>query len=65
MSNAEIRLTKLLNERIVINDGGMGTMIDHYNLSENDFGAKEYEGCNEYLVITLPDIIEEIHLAYL
>jgi len=65
MSNAEIRLTKLLNERIVINDGGMGTMIDHYNLSENDFGAKEYEGCNEYLVITRPDIIEEIHLAYL
>lgn len=65
MSNTEIRLTELFNERIVIIDGGMGTMIDHYNLSENDFGAKEYEGCNEYLVVTRPDIIEEIHLAYL
>lgn len=65
MSNPEIRLTELLNERIVIIDGGMGTSIDDYNLSEIDFGAKKYEGCNEYLVITRPDIIEEIHLAYL
>jgi len=46
MSNTEIRLTELLNERIVIIDGGMGTMIDDYNLLESDFGAKKYEGCN-------------------
>src|SRR6185369_3526016 len=30
-----------------------------------DFGGAEYEGCNEYLTITRPDVIEDVHRAYL
>ena len=65
MSDIESRLRNILNERVVIIDGAMGTMIDKYTLSEVDFGGKQYEGCNEYLVMTRPDIIEEIHSLYL
>ncbi len=65
MSDIESRLRNILNERVVVIDGAMGTMIDKYSLSVVDFGGKQYEGCNEYLVMTRPDIIEEIHLSYL
>ena len=65
MSDIESRLRNILNERVVIIDGAMRTMIGKYTLSEVDFGGKQYEGCNEYLVMTRPDIIEEIHSLYL
>ncbi|MCM3454705.1 methionine synthase [Heyndrickxia oleronia] len=54
-----------LKKRILILDGAMGTMIQSKNLSASDFGGEEYEGCNEYLSITAPKIIEEIHREYL
>jgi 5-methyltetrahydrofolate--homocysteine methyltransferase len=65
MNNIESRLRKILDERVVIIDGAMGTMIDKYTLSEADFGGKQYEGCYDYLTLTRPDIIEEIHILYL
>lgn len=46
-------------------DGAMGTMLQNANLSADDFGGEEYEGCNEYLTITSPSLIERIHLEYL
>jgi len=54
---------KLLREKIVVLDGAMGTNIQRRNLSADDFGG--LEGCNEYLVVTRPDIIEEIHASFL
>ncbi|MDE6271865.1 MAG: homocysteine S-methyltransferase family protein [Muribaculaceae bacterium] len=45
-------------------DGAMGTMIQRYGLTEEDFG-KGREGCNDVLVLTRPDIISEIHREYL
>jgi 5-methyltetrahydrofolate--homocysteine methyltransferase len=65
MSDIESRLRKILDERVVIIDGAMGTMLDKYTLSEADFGGKQYEGCYDYLTLTRPDIIEEIHTLYL
>ncbi len=69
MSNARAaRVAKLLQlscERILVLDGAMGTSIQNYNLSANDFGGATYEGCNEYLVITKPSVIAEIHRSYL
>ena len=59
------RLKELLAERIVILDGAMGTMIQGRNLTEDDFGGEQYEGCNEYLSITRPDVIQSIHEEYL
>lgn len=54
-----------MQEKIVIFDGAMGTSIQKYNLSAQDFGGPELEGCNENLVVTRPDVIAEIHRQYL
>ena len=61
-----------LGKRIIVLDGAMGTMIQKYNLSENDFRGSQYaswqcnlKGCNDILCITAPHIIKDIHLQYL
>lgn len=56
---------KQLEERILIFDGAMGTMLQQANLTAEDFGGEEYEGCNEYLNVTKPEVIERIHREYL
>src|SRR5882724_7133061 len=43
----------------------MGTMLQARTITDEDFGGASLEGCNEYLVKTRPDVIEEIHRAYL
>ena len=52
-------------ERVVFYDGGMGTGIQERGLGPDDFGGPELEGCNELLVVTRPDVIADIHAAYL
>ncbi|MFC4767078.1 methionine synthase [Effusibacillus consociatus] len=54
-----------LKKKILILDGAMGTMIQQANLTAEDFGGEEYEGCNEYLNLTRPDVIQAIHEKYL
>jgi 5-methyltetrahydrofolate--homocysteine methyltransferase len=54
-----------LKKRILIMDGAMGTMLQEAKLTAEDFGGEEYDGCNEYLNVTAPDVIESIHLTYL
>jgi len=70
MNTAEL-LKKLLEERILVLDGAMGTMIQRYKLSEKDFRGdkfkdhpKDLKGNNDILSITQPEIIKEIHRAY-
>lgn len=46
-------------------DGAMGTMLQRANLSAMDFGGEEFEGCNENLNMTRPDVIVSIHEQYL
>ena len=65
-------LAPLLAQRIAIIDGAMGTMIQRYKLGEADFRgerfaahAKDLKGNNDLLVLTRPDVIHEIHSAYL
>lgn len=67
-----MELEKTLKERIMIFDGGMGTMIQEYQFEEEDFRGEEYkdhpsklQGNNDFLSITKPDIIYEIHKSYL
>ncbi|WP_438334143.1 methionine synthase [Edwardsiella tarda] len=66
------RLRRRLEKRILLLDGGMGTMIQRYGLSEQDFRADRFadwpcdlKGNNDLLVLTRPDIISAIHYAYL
>ncbi|MBI5961784.1 MAG: methionine synthase, partial [Chloroflexi bacterium] len=42
-----------------------GTSIQRYDLTAQDFGGERYNGCNDYLVITRPDVIEAIHASFL
>jgi 5-methyltetrahydrofolate--homocysteine methyltransferase len=62
----------ILQERILILDGAMGTMIQRYNLTEEDFRGERFKdwpldlkGNNDLLSITRPDVIEAIHKEYL
>ena len=58
-------LKSALGQRLLVIDGAMGTAIQNRNLGPDDFGGPEYEGCNEYLIVTRPDVIEDIHRSYL
>jgi 5-methyltetrahydrofolate--homocysteine methyltransferase len=58
------RLREAVTQRILVLDGAMGTMIQGAGLVAADFGGAQYEGCNEYLNLTRPDVIRSIHAAY-
>ena len=66
------KLQQILQNQILVLDGGMGTMIQKYNLQEIDYrfeGVKdvkqELKGCNDFLCLSKPEIISEIHMSYL
>src|SRR5262249_37709342 len=54
-----------VNDRVIIFDGAFGTGVQEKNLTADDFGGPELEGCNEMLVLTRPDVIAELHANYL
>ena len=65
-------LPEILRHRIVVIDGAMGTLIQRYQLAESDFRGRRFadhprdlKGNNDLLSITRPDVIREIHAAYL
>src|ERR1700733_5719778 len=58
-----VALRGALAERIVIADGAMGTMLQVYDLTAEDFDG--HDGCNEVLNVTRPDVVRDIHHAYL
>ena len=55
-------LREALATRVVIADGGMGTMLQAHNPTLEDF--RQLDGCNEILNLTRPDIVRAIHRAY-
>jgi 5-methyltetrahydrofolate--homocysteine methyltransferase len=74
MSSSDLHpLESLLRERIVVLDGAMGTMIQRYKLSEADYRGKRFrdwkgkdlKGSLELLLLTKPEVVEEIHTQYL
>ncbi|HEX2492882.1 MAG TPA: homocysteine S-methyltransferase family protein, partial [Steroidobacter sp.] len=63
---------RLLTERILVIDGGMGTMIQSYGLTEADYRGERFrnwacdlKGDSDVLSLTRPDVIKDIHRAYL
>ncbi len=65
LANRIETLKTLLKQRILVVDGAMGTAIQDRDLGPDDFGGLDYEGCNENLVLTRPDVIANIHEGYL
>ena len=61
----DTRYLDALAARVLIFDGAMGTNIQRYNLTADDFGGKSLEGCNDHLVLTRPDVIQAIHESFL
>lgn len=71
MKNQEL-LHKALNERILVLDGAMGTMLQRYNFQEEDYRGEQFKdwesplkGNNDLLSLTQPKAIEEVHKKYL
>lgn len=66
-------LREALSERILLLDGGMGSMVQQYHLGESDYhtdcpccgGKGELKGNNDLLVLSRPDVVAEIHRRYL
>jgi 5-methyltetrahydrofolate--homocysteine methyltransferase len=72
MSIAKYTMNSLFLQRlhsperpVIVFDGAMGTNIQSQNLTAEDFGGAEYEGCNEYLVYTKPEAIAKVHRDFL
>ncbi|MFO7935577.1 MAG: methionine synthase [Bacteroidales bacterium] len=72
MNTGKKEISALLRERVLVLDGAMGTMIQQYELTEEDFRGERFrdhpsdlKGNNDLLSLTRPDVIREIHEAYL
>lgn len=72
MPSAFDAINQILSKRIMMLDGGMGTMIQQYKLTEEDFRGARFsdretllKGNNDLLVLTQPAIIEEVHRSFL
>ena len=70
--DTQARLAELLAKRILVLDGAMGTMLQRYGLEEADFRGEEFrdhpsdlKGNNDLLSITRPDVLGEVHRAFL
>jgi 5-methyltetrahydrofolate--homocysteine methyltransferase len=50
---------------VIVFDGAMGTNLQTQNLTAADFGGAEYEGCNEYLIISKPEAVAKVHRDFL
>src|SRR5271156_6711261 len=59
------RYLQATSERVVVFDGATGTNLQLANLTADDFGGPALEGCNEILVDTRPDVIEQLHRSFL
>ncbi len=66
------RLNDIIEERVLILDGAMGTVIQQYGLTEDDFRGERFtaiegimKGNNDVLCLTRPDVISDIHKRYL
>jgi 5-methyltetrahydrofolate--homocysteine methyltransferase len=58
-------LKELLQQRILVLDGAFGTYIQGLNFTADDFGGHQFEGCNEHVVLSRPDVIHQMHRRFL
>lgn len=61
----EEQIKKRMEDHVLVLDGAMGTMIQKMNLTDEDYGGSDYSGCNEYLLVSNPDVIRKIHREFL
>src|SRR5512143_2695343 len=59
------RYLDALEKKVLVFDGAMGTSLQVQNLTAEHFGGEQYNGCNDYLVISYPEAVEKVHRAFL
>jgi 5-methyltetrahydrofolate--homocysteine methyltransferase len=59
------RYLDALEKKVLVFDGAMGTNLQVQNLTAEHFGGEQYNGCNDYLVISYPEAVEKVHRSFL
>ncbi len=59
------RYLDALETKVLVFDGAMGTSLQLQNLTAEHFGGEQYNGCNDYLVISYPEAVEKVHRSFL
>ena len=59
------RYLDALEQKVLVFDGAMGTSLQLQNLTAEHFGGEQYNGCNDYLVISYPQAVEIVHRSFL
>lgn len=59
------RYLDALNQRVLVFDGAMGTSLQKMDLTAEHFGGERTNGCNDYLVITYPEAVVQVHRSFL
>jgi 5-methyltetrahydrofolate--homocysteine methyltransferase len=54
-----------MQKKVLVFDGAMGTSLQLQNLTAEHFGGEQYNGCNDYLVISYPEAVEKVHRSFL
>lgn len=54
-----------MEKKVLVFDGAMGTSLQLQNLTAEHFGGEQYNGCNDYLVISYPEAVEKVHRSFL
>ncbi|CAG1015658.1 5-methyltetrahydrofolate--homocysteine methyltransferase [Anaerolineales bacterium] len=59
------RYLDALEKKVLVFDGAMGTSLQLQNLTAEHFGGEQFNGCNDYLVISYPQAVEKVHRSFL
>src|SRR5688572_13090430 len=59
------RYLDALEKKVLVFDGAMGTSLQVQNLTAEHFGGEQYNGCNDYLVVSYPEAVEKVHRSFL
>ena len=59
------RYLDALEKKVLVFDGAMGTSLQKLNLTAEHFGGERYNGCNDYLVVSYPEAVEQVHRSFL
>src|SRR5260370_37429504 len=59
------RYLDALEQKVLVFDGAMGTSLQNQHLTAEEFGGEQYNGCNDFLVISYPQAVEQVHRSFL
>ncbi|HEX2696286.1 MAG TPA: homocysteine S-methyltransferase family protein, partial [Anaerolineales bacterium] len=59
------RYLDALEKKVLVYDGAMGTSLQNQHLTAEHFGGEQYNGCNDFLVVSYPEAVEKVHRSFL